>query len=113
MESEQHNQSSTIFRKESLKFKDEVKKKGVIYMSRVPPFMKPNRVRAIFEQVLLLYVILLQMSLYIDQYGEISKLFLAEEDTLKRKRRRISGGNGSKQFTEGDMTYFYRALTTL
>jgi hypothetical protein len=30
--------------------------------------------------------------------------FIAEEDSSKRKRRKASGGNGSKQFAEGTPT---------
>jgi ESF2/ABP1 family protein len=46
--------------------------------------MKPNRTRSLFEQ-----------------YGEVTRLFLAEEDANKRRMRKMNGGNGSKQFTEG------------
>ena len=48
--------------KEAEKNKEALEKRGVIYLSRVPPFMKPNKARNIFEQ-----------------YGEVTRLFLQEE----------------------------------
>lgn len=48
--------------KEAEEYKQALDKRGVIYISRVPPFMKPNKVRNMFEQ-----------------YGEVTRLYLAEE----------------------------------
>lgn len=53
-------------------------------VSRVPPFMKPNKMRSIFEV-----------------YGVVTRLYLAEEDTETKRKRKESGGNASKQFKEG------------
>ncbi len=53
-------------------------------MSRIPPFMKPNKARSIFEE-----------------YGEVTRLYLAEEDAQFRLKRKENGGNASKQFREG------------
>lgn len=69
---------------EGKKFKEALQKRGVIYVSRIPPFMKPNKLRTIMSE-----------------YGEVIRLYIAEEDPIKRKKRKESGGNGSKQFTEG------------
>ncbi len=49
-------------KKEAIAYRESLEKRGVIYMSRVPPFMKPNKVRTLLEE-----------------YGEITRLFLAEE----------------------------------
>jgi ESF2/ABP1 family protein len=46
--------------------------------------MKPNKVRTMFEQ-----------------YGEVTRLYLAEEDISVRLKRKEKGGNASKQFKEG------------
>jgi len=70
--------------KESEDYRSKLEKRGVIYLSRVPPFMKPNKLRTLLEM-----------------YGEITRLYLSEEDESIRKRRKKNGGNGSKQFTEG------------
>ena len=48
--------------KEAIKYKEKLEKRGVIYMSRIPPFMKPNKARSLFEK-----------------YGEVTRLYLAEE----------------------------------
>jgi ESF2/ABP1 family protein len=50
---------------EAQKYKDKLEQRGVIYLSRIPPFMKPNKVRTIFEQ-----------------YGTVSRLYLAEEGEI-------------------------------
>jgi ESF2/ABP1 family protein len=71
---------------ESKAYREGLERRGVIYMSRVPPFMKPNKARNLFEQ-----------------YGEVTRLFLAEENAEFRRKRKEQGGNGSKQFREGKM----------
>ena len=84
MEEPTNKTTRTFLRKDSLQYAESAKKKGVIYLSRIPPFMKPNKVRTHFEM-----------------YGEVTKLFLSEEEPSKRVIRKSKGGNGSKQFTEG------------
>ncbi|PVU94424.1 hypothetical protein BB561_002552 [Smittium simulii] len=73
-----------LTKEESLVYQKKEKKTGVVYMSRVPPFMKPNKVRRLLEQ-----------------YGQIGKIFLAPEDPLLRKRRIKQGGSKRKGFVEG------------
>ncbi|XP_071491815.1 activator of basal transcription 1-like [Diadema antillarum] len=63
---------------------DKTTKPGIIYMSRVPPLMRPQRIKKIFSQ-----------------YGEIGRVFLQPEDKFQRKNRRKKGGGRSKIFTEG------------
>ncbi|KAJ2683007.1 RNA-binding ATPase activator esf2 [Coemansia spiralis] len=60
------------------------RKSGVVYMSRVPPFMKPIKVRQMLQK-----------------YGDIGRIYLVEEDDQRRKRRIKGGGNRKRQFTEG------------
>jgi len=98
---------------EAIEYREALEKRGVIYMSRVPPFMKPNKARSIFEQ-----------------YGEVTRLFLAEEgitfslnlmkllnllvvyyyntDAQHRKKRKEHGGNASKQFCEGIILHSHK-----
>ncbi|KAM7444753.1 Activator of basal transcription 1 [Porites harrisoni] len=57
---------------------------GVVYLSRLPPFMKPAKIRNIFSQ-----------------YGEVGRLFLQPEDVAVRKKRKKHGGSGRKLFIEG------------
>lgn len=60
------------------------KKTGVIYLSRVPPFMKPATLKHLLTP-----------------YGEIGRIFLTPEDSVQHQRRVRSGGNKKKSFTDG------------
>jgi len=59
-------------------------KSGVIYISRVPPFMKPSVVRKLLSP-----------------YGEIGRIFLTPEDQTHRTQRVKSGGSRRKLFLDG------------
>ncbi|KAK3503161.1 hypothetical protein B0T13DRAFT_193388 [Neurospora crassa] len=61
-----------------------IKKSGVVYISRVPPFMTPAKLRSLLEP-----------------YGKLNRIFLAPEDPVARRKRIRSGGNKKKMFTEG------------
>jgi len=61
-----------------------LKKRGVCYLSRVPPHLKPLKLRQILSQ-----------------HGEILRIYLAPEDPAIRMRRKRAGGNRGKEFTEG------------
>lgn len=61
-----------------------IKKSGVVYLSRIPPFMKPAKLRSLLEP-----------------YGKINRLFLAPEDPAAHTRRVRAGGNKKKMYTEG------------
>lgn len=61
-----------------------IKKSGVVYLSRIPPFMKPAKLRSLLEP-----------------YGTINRIFLAPEDDAARARRLRGGGNKKRIYTEG------------
>lgn len=61
-----------------------VKKSGVVYLSRIPPFMKPAKLRSLLEP-----------------YGAINRIFLAPEDPTAHARRVKAGGNKKRSYTEG------------
>lgn len=61
-----------------------IKKSGVVYLSRIPPFMKPQKLRSLLET-----------------YGKINRVFLAPQDPLVHQRRVRAGGNRKKMYTEG------------
>ncbi|XP_001627090.2 pre-rRNA-processing protein ESF2 isoform X2 [Nematostella vectensis] len=63
---------------------DQKTKPGIVYLSRLPPFMKPAKIRHTFSQ-----------------FGEVGRLFLQPEDPSVRKKRKKFGGSGKKAFTEG------------
>ena len=52
-------------------------KPGIIYLSSVPPYMKPNKMRNIMLQ-----------------FGEVGKIYLQPEDSAIRKKRKMGGGSG-------------------
>ena len=57
---------------------------GVVYISRLPPFLKPHRVRRMLEE-----------------HGEVLKVYLSPEDPAANARRRREGKPTGKSFTEG------------
>jgi ESF2/ABP1 family protein len=61
-----------------------IRKSGVVYLSRIPPFMKPIKLRTLLEP-----------------YGTINRIFLAPEDPAAHARRVKAGGNKRKTYTEG------------
>jgi ESF2/ABP1 family protein len=66
------------------KFQQEQKRRGVIYLSRIPPYMKPEKIRHL-----------------LGQHGALDRIYLAPEDSTLQKKRVKSGGNKRKMFTEG------------
>ena len=62
-------------------FKDKLEKTGVVYLSRVPPYMKAQKIRHLLSK-----------------YGEIGRIYLTPEDPAIRKKRKAMGGN-KKQVT--------------
>lgn len=61
-----------------------IKKSGVVYISRVPPFMKPAKLQKLLEP-----------------YGKINRIFLSPEDPAAHSRRVKAGGNKKRTFTDG------------
>ncbi|KAG0653091.1 18S rRNA factor 2 [Hyphodiscus hymeniophilus] len=61
-----------------------VKRSGVVYLSRIPPFMKPMKLRSLLEP-----------------YGAINRIFLTPEDPVSHTRRVRNGGNKKRSFADG------------
>ncbi|KAF9402885.1 RNA-binding ATPase activator esf2 [Podila epigama] len=59
-------------------------KTGIVYLSKIPPFMKPVKLRQLLSP-----------------YGEVGKIYLAPEDPKIAARRKKYGGNKKQNFTEG------------
>ncbi|MCP8717868.1 MAG: RNA-binding protein [Asgard group archaeon] len=70
--------------KELAKEQKRIKKTGVCYLSKVPPYMKPAKLRSVLSR-----------------FGEIDRLFLKPEDPSVYHKRVKYGGNKKKNFTEG------------
>lgn len=66
------------------KFTVQQEKTGVVYLSRIPPFMKPIKLRHLLSR-----------------YAKIGKIYLAAEDDKIASRRKKYGGNRKKNYTEG------------
>jgi len=66
------------------KFKKAQDSSGIIYLSCIPPFMKPSKIKHL-----------------LGQFGNIGRVYLAPEDPKTRIKRRKYGGNKKKKYTEG------------
>lgn len=76
--------SKSLTKKNLVATEAAIKKSGVVYLSRIPPFMKPAKLRFLLER-----------------YGKINRLFLAPQDPTAHTRRVRAGGNRKKMYTEG------------
>jgi ESF2/ABP1 family protein len=65
-------------------FNAALKRRGVIYVARIPPRMTPTKIKSLLQD-----------------FGEVTRVYLVEEDAAVRRRRRKLSGNGSKRYTEG------------
>ncbi|KZV41297.1 hypothetical protein F511_40606 [Dorcoceras hygrometricum] len=59
-------------------------RRGVCYLSRLPPHMNPSKLRQILSK-----------------FGEIQRIYLAPEDAAAQVRRKKSGGFRGQEFSEG------------
>ncbi|PKS05890.1 hypothetical protein jhhlp_007721 [Lomentospora prolificans] len=74
----------SLVKKNLVSTEEAIKKSGVLYVSRIPPFMKPHKLRTLLEP-----------------FGTINRTYLAPEDPASHQRRVRAGGNKKKLFTEG------------
>jgi ESF2/ABP1 family protein len=65
-------------------FTEALRRRGVVYMSRIPPRMNPAKVKQLLSPL-----------------GTITRVFLVEEDSTIRQRRRKNGYSGAKRYVEG------------
>jgi ESF2/ABP1 family protein len=69
-----------------------IKRSGVVYLSRIPPFMKPTKLRSLLEP-----------------YGEINRIFMTPENPASHTRRVRSGGNKKRSFVDGWVEFVNKA----
>lgn len=74
----------TLSKEELQEHQAQIARTGVVYLSKVPPFMKPQKVKHLLSE-----------------YGETNRIFLAPEDQKSYAKRVRFGGNKRKMFTEG------------
>jgi ESF2/ABP1 family protein len=65
-------------------FNEKLRKRGVLYVARIPPRMSPTKLKSL-----------------LGQFGPIVRVYLVPEDQTARKHRKKAGGSGSKRYTEG------------
>ncbi|KXZ52258.1 hypothetical protein GPECTOR_10g889 [Gonium pectorale] len=74
-----------VLSKEKLeRIKEASDRRGIVYISRIPPHMKPHKLRQLLEP-----------------FGELGRVYCAPEDPALRRMRKQKGGNSGKNFTEG------------
>ena len=77
-------QTGTLSDRHPLPSKPKKDKSGVVYLSRVPPFMKPNVLRSLLTP-----------------YGAVGRIFLTPEPATSRAQRLRTGGTRRKLFLDG------------
>ena len=66
-------------------FNKKLKKRGVMYVARVPPRMTPTKIKSLLSD-----------------FAEVTRVYLVEEDASVRKRRKKEyGGSGGKRYIGG------------
>lgn len=68
----------------SEEFERKARKRGVVYIARIPPGITPSLMRKKLED-----------------HARIGRIYLVPEDETRRKRRISSGGRGRRRFVEG------------
>lgn len=87
MVSEQKSRSKKLKRltpEQLAKEQKKIKKTGVCYLSSIPPYMKPVKLRSVLSR-----------------FGKLDRVFLKPEDPASYLKRVKYGGNKKKKFTEG------------
>uniref|UniRef100_A0AAV1TZZ8 RRM domain-containing protein n=1 Tax=Peronospora matthiolae TaxID=2874970 RepID=A0AAV1TZZ8_9STRA len=62
----------------------QAERRGVVYLARVPPYMKPEKLRSLLTK-----------------YGAVNRIYLVPEDKTFYKKRVTAGGNRRQKYTEG------------
>lgn len=66
-------------------FNEKLRKRGVLYIARIPPRMTPTKVKSLLSE-----------------FGEVTRVYLVEEDpTVRKRRKKVNGGSGGKRYIEG------------
>jgi ESF2/ABP1 family protein len=70
---------------ETENFNEKLKKRGVLYIARIPPKMTPTKIKSLLSE-----------------FCEVTRVYLVQEDASVRKRRKKEHGrSGGKRYTEG------------
>eukprot|EP00980_Cylindrotheca_fusiformis_P029505 scaffold23496_cov188-Cylindrotheca_fusiformis.AAC.3 len=70
---------------ETENFNEKLRKRGVIYIARIPPRMTPTKIKSLLSE-----------------FGEVTRVYLVEEDpTVRKRRKKEHGSSGGKRYIEG------------
>lgn len=70
---------------ETENFNEKLRKRGVVFIARIPPRMTPTKVKSLLSE-----------------FGEITRVYLVEEDaTVRKRRKKERGSSGGKRYIEG------------
>ena len=75
------------------RFNARLEKTGVVYLSRIPPFMKPQKMRSLLSR-----------------YGEIGRIYLSPEDAKIAARRRKYKHNKRQNYCEGWVEFMDKSV---
>eukprot|EP00553_Chaetoceros_curvisetus_P012146 CAMPEP_0204634604 /NCGR_PEP_ID=MMETSP0717-20131115/29639_1 /ASSEMBLY_ACC=CAM_ASM_000666 /TAXON_ID=230516 /ORGANISM="Chaetoceros curvisetus" /LENGTH=272 /DNA_ID=CAMNT_0051653095 /DNA_START=17 /DNA_END=835 /DNA_ORIENTATION=- len=81
---------------ETKDFNAELRKRGVVYIARIPPRMGPAKMKSL-----------------LNEFGTVTRIYLEEEDKAHRKRRQKATGarnGGGKRYAEGWVEYSDKKL---
>jgi len=77
-------------------FNAKLQKRGIVYLSRVPPRMGPAKVKTLLAD-----------------FGTITRIYLVEEDKTRRKKRKKAGGSSGKRYNEGWIEFESKKIARL
>ncbi|GFR51031.1 hypothetical protein Agub_g13359 [Astrephomene gubernaculifera] len=83
-EGQQRKAKKVLSKRKLERVKEASDRRGIVYVSRIPPHMKPHKLRQLLEP-----------------FGELGRVYCAPEDPSLRRMRKKKGGNSGKNFTEG------------
>jgi len=90
IETKQAKKPHKLSLKDTEDFNAILRKRGVVYLSRIPPRMGPSKLKKILSE-----------------FGAVTRIYLEEEDKTARKRRQRASGSksGGKRYREGWVEY--------
>lgn len=77
-------ETKPLSKEEIDKYNEKIRRSGVVYLSSLPTYMKPEKVKYL-----------------LGKYGTVQRMHLVEEDPTITRRRAKSGGSHKKKYTEG------------
>ena len=77
-------ETKPLSKEEIDKYNEKIRRSGVVYLSSLPTYMKPEKVKYL-----------------LGKFGTVQRMHLVEEDPTITRRRAKNGGSHKKKYTEG------------